>query len=256
MPDQGRRDEPDRRDRPPADAAERLRSAVTRPGRSQLVVGLLLAVLGFAFVVQVRDYDRQENYTGLRESQLIEVLDGLTGTAELARREVERLEATQRDLQSESGAREKALAVGEQRARDLSILAGLVPVQGPGIRVTVTETDGKVSVGSLLDTVQELRTAGAEAMELNDSYRLAAQSSFQDAVGGIELDGNLLEPPYVLEVIGDPYVLEGALTFASGPESALEEDGATVAIERLDTIVIESFRKPVPPEKAEPADAQ
>ena len=259
MPDQARRDEPDRTDRPGrpgADAGERLRSAFTRPGRSQLVVGLLLAVLGFAFVVQVRDYDRTENYTGLREAQLIEILDGLTGTAELARVEVERLEATQRDLQSESSAREEALAEGERRARNLSILAGLVPVQGPGIRVTVTETDGEVSVGSLLDMVQELRTSGAEAMEFNDSYRLAAQSSFQDEVGGIEVDGNLLEPPYVLEVIGDPHVLEGALIFSDGPKSALEEDGATVAIERLDTVLIESVRKPVPPEKAEPVDAQ
>ena len=256
MPEPDRRDHPDQPDSPPVGAGERLRSAFTRPGRSQLVVGVLLAVLGFAFVVQVRDYDRQENYTGLREAQLIEVLDGLTGTAELARREVERLEATHEDLQSESSAREEALAEGERRARNLSILAGLVPVQGPGIRVTVTETDGQVSVGSLLDMVQELRTNDAEAMEFNDSYRLAAQSSFEDAVGGIELDGNLLEPPYVLEVIGDPHVLEGALTFQDGPRSALEDDGATVAIERLDTVVIESVRKPVPPEKAQPADAQ
>jgi uncharacterized protein YlxW (UPF0749 family) len=239
------------------DAVGRLRSALAHPHRSQLVVGVLLAVLGFGFVVQVRTYDREENYTGLRESQLIEVLDALTGTAERARREVERLQATRDDLQTESQARQAALSEAEQRARNLSILAGLVPVRGPGIRVTVTETEGRVSVGSMLDMVEELRTANAEAMELNDSYRLAAQTSFQSAVGGILVDDNLLEPPYVLDVIGDPHVLEGALRFSTGPVDTLENlDGATVKIERLDEVEIDSVRQPVRPVLAEPADSQ
>lgn len=242
---------------PTPDGVERLRGALTHPQRSQLVVGVLLAVLGFAFIVQVRDYDRDDPNAGLREDELIRVFDGLTGTAERARREVERLGATRDDLRSENLARETALANAEQRARNLSILAGLVPVQGPGVRVTVTETDGRVSVGSLLDMVQELRTANAEAMEFNDAYRLTAQSSFQNAVGGIEVDDNLLEPPYVLEVIGDPNVLEGALTFATGPVETLENlDGATVDIERLDSVEIVSVQKPSRPVYAEPAGPQ
>ena len=227
------------------------------PLRSQLVVGLLLAVLGFAFVVQVRDKQTNDPYAGLRERDLIEVLDGLTGTAERARREVERLEATRNDLQSESSARQAALAAAEKRARNLSILAGLVPVEGPGLRVTIEETDGRVSVGSLLDMVQELRTADAEAMEFNDSFRVVAQSSFEDAAGGIELDDKLLEPPYVLDVIGDPHVLEGALSFDNGPIETLQDiDGATVTFERLDLVEIESVREPVRPVHAQPVESQ
>ena len=68
-----------------------------------------------------------------------------------------------------------------------------------------------------------MRTADAEAIEFNDQYRVVAQSSFDLAVGGIELDGNLLEPPYVIEVIGDPHTLHGGLTFASGPIETLEQ---------------------------------
>ena len=246
-----------RPDRPGGDGRDRLRDALAHPHRSQVVVGLLLAVLGFAFVVQVRDYQSDDTYSGLRESELIEILDGLTGTAERARREVERLEATRDDLRSESRAREAALSEAEQRARNLSILAGLVPVRGPGLRVTVTETSGRVKVGSLLDMVQELRTANAEAMEFNDSIRLAAQSSFEDAPGGIELDGELLEPPYVLDVIGDPHTLEGALTFSTGPVETLENlDGATVTIEQLDDVEITSVRDAARPGQAEPDTSQ
>ena len=237
----------------PPDGVERLRDALAHPHRSQLVVGVLLAVLGFAFVVQVRDYSRDDPNVGLRQDELIRVFDGLTGTAERARREVERLEATRDDLRSENLAREAALTALEQRAQDLSILAGLVAVQGPGVRVTITEDEGRVSVGSLLDTVQELRTANAEAMELNNAHRLTAQSSFQNAVGGIEVDDELLEPPYVLEAIGDPVVLEGALAFAT---ESLELDGATVRIERLDTVEIASLAESPRPVHAEPAEPQ
>ena len=243
--------------RTPDPGRDRLQSALLRPGKRQVVVAVLLAVLGFAFVVQVRDTQADDTYAGLRESELIQVFEGLTGTADRARREVERLEVRRDELQDENQARSAALDEAEQRVRTLNIIAGLVPVSGPGLRITITETDGTVSVGSLLDTVQELRSAGAEAMEFNDQYRLGAQSSFEEAVGGIELDGNLLEPPYVLDVIGDPRVLKTALTFTTGPIETLETiDGATVTYEELDQVEIESVRDPVRPQIAEPVDGQ
>ena len=246
--------------RPPGEddpGRDRLLAALMRPSRRQAVVAVLLAVLGFAFVVQVRDTAANDTYAGLRESELIQVLDGLTGTAERARREVDRLEARRDELQDESQARSAALAEAQQRVRTLNIIAGLVPVSGPGLRVTITETTSQVSVGSLLDTVQELRTAGAEAMELNDSIRLGADSSFEDAVGGIELDDQLLESPYVLDVIGDPHILRTALTFSTGPVETLETlDGAKVTIEELESVEITSVREAPRPEYAELGTAQ
>ena len=250
-------EEPDQPDQPDQPGEDRFRTALTRPSSRQLVVAVLLAVLGFAVVVQVRDTKANDTYAGLRESELVQVLDGLTGTAARARREVDRLESRRDELRDENQARSAALDEAEQRVRTLNIIAGLVPVSGPGLRVTITETAGTVSVGSLLDTVQELRTAGAEAMELNDSIRLGADSSFEDAVGGIELDDRLLEPPYVLDVIGDPHILRTALTFSSGPVQTLETlDGATVTIEDLESVEVTSVREASRPEYAEPATAQ
>jgi uncharacterized protein YlxW (UPF0749 family) len=230
---------------------DRLRGALTKPSRRQAVVAVLLAVLGFAFVVQVRDTKANDTYAGLRESELIQVLDGLTGTAERARREVDRLDTRREELRDENQARAAALDEAEQRVRTLNIIAGLVPVSGQGVRVTITESTSRVSVGSLLDTIQELRTAGAEAMEFNDSIRLGADSSFQSAVGGIELDGQLLESPYVLDVIGDPHILRTALTFSSGPVESLDFDGATVTIQDLEAVEVTSVREAPRPEYAE-----
>lgn len=237
-------------------APDRGRGGFARPSRRQAVVAVLLAVLGFAFVVQVRDTKANDTYAGVRESDLIQVLNGLTGTAERARREVDRLETRRDDLQDENSARAAALAEAEQRVRTLNIIAGLVPVSGQGLRVTITESSSRVTVGSLLDTVQELRTAGAEAMEFNDSIRLGADSSFENAVGGIELDGQLLESPYTLDVIGDPHILRTALTFSLGPVEALEFDGATVSIEDVESVEIMSVREAPRPEYAELSTGQ
>jgi uncharacterized protein YlxW (UPF0749 family) len=257
MPEQP---EPHHHRRPPQDedaGRQRLASTLRHGSRAQVVVAVLLAVLGFASVVQVRNTGQDNTYAGLREQDLIEILNALTGTAERARRERDRLEQTRDELQSANTSREAALSQTQERAQTLAILAGLVPVTGPGIRITIEEGPGPVSVGSLLDIVQEMRTADAEAIEFNDQYRVVAQSSFDLAVGGIELDGNLLEPPYVIEVIGDPHSLHGGLTFASGPIETLEQyDQASVQVEELESIDIESVREPVRPVEAQPDTGQ
>lgn len=230
---------------------DRLVAALRRPGRAQIGVAVLLALVGFAGITQVRSNEDNNTYAGLRQQELIAMLDALTGTAERARSEVGRLESNRRELLSENSSREAALQQAEERAESLNVLAGLVPVTGPGIRVTVQEARGRVSVGSLLDMVQELRTAGAEAIEFNNAVRVTAQSSFDVAVGGIELDDELLEPPYVVEVIGEPHTLHSGLTFASGPIENLEEvDGATVEVTELDSLDIESVAEPLRPESA------
>lgn len=239
-------------DASPDSARTRLWRAMRTPTRAQAVVAVLLALVGFASVVQVRDRAHNDAYAGFRQQDLIEVLNGLTGTAERARREVDRLEAARDRLESENTSRRAALEEAKQRVQTLNIIAGLVPVTGPGLRITIKESTGRVTLTSLLDLVQELRTAGAEAMEFNDQWRLAAQSSFETTVGGVMLDGHLLEPPYVVDVIGDPHTLHGALTFGSGPIEQLEGfDGATVEVEELSQVDIESVRQPIGPVNAE-----
>ncbi|PVG83965.1 hypothetical protein DDE18_06710 [Nocardioides gansuensis] len=105
--------------------------------------------------------------------------------------------------------------------------------------------------------VQELRTADAEAMEFNDRIRVVAQTSFNATVSGIELDDQPLEAPYVIDVVGDPHTLHGGLTFNSGPIQTLEQyDGATVTVQELEAVDVESVRQLPRPGEAEPDQGQ
>jgi uncharacterized protein YlxW (UPF0749 family) len=236
---------------------DRLRDALLRPSRGQVVVAVLLALLGYAAVTQVRFTQVDNTYAGLREQDLIDVLNGLAGTSQRAESQIARLERTRDDLRSSTGAREAALAQAQQEADTLAILAGLVPVTGPGIRVTVTEDEGTVRVQSMVDTIQELRTAGAEAIQVNGQVRVVADTAVEDASGGLVIGGQLVTSPYVIDVIGDPRTLaDSGIDFPYGPRFLFEDDGATVSVEELASVDIESVVKAPKPQYAQPAGPQ
>lgn len=240
----------------PPTGRDRLVRAITRPSRSQVVVAVLLALVGFAGIVQVRSTEVDDTYAGLREQDLIDVLNGLAGTTQRTEAEIERLEETRADLRSDSDRVQTALDEAQTEAATLSVLAGTVPVTGPGIRVTMTETDSEVPIQDLLDAIQELRTVGAEAMQFNGKVRVVAQTSFADAEGGLIVDGELLGPPYVLDAIGEPHTLASALTFYRGPVEELEKANVIVEIQELPSLDIESVRQLPQNGQASPAPDQ
>lgn len=240
----------------PLTGRQRLGRALFRPSRAQAVVAALLAVVGFATVTQLRSTESGDSYAGYREQDLIDVLSGLAGTAQRARAEIDRLESTRDDLESDTNAHQAALTQAQKDADTLSILAGLVPVTGPGIRVTVDETDSPVSVETVVDTIQELRTAGAEAIQFNGQVRVIAQSYVEAGVGGIVIDGQQLSAPYVIDVIGEPDTLAGGITFPDGPRDRFAQDGATVEVQELQSLDIESVREATQPEFAQPEGSQ
>lgn len=236
----------------PETARQRLLKALVRPSRKQAMVGVLLALLGFAAVTQLRVTETDDSYAGLREQELIDILSALAGTRERAEQEIAELEEVRDELRDDTSARQAALEQAQQDVDELSILAGLVPVTGPGIRITIVEESGRVSLSSLLDTVQELRTVDAEAMQLNGSVRIVAQTSFEETEGGFLVGGELVEAPYVLDVIGEPSTLASSLEFLLGPRAQLEEDGAKVTVDELTAIDIEAVVEPRDPDFSAP----
>jgi uncharacterized protein YlxW (UPF0749 family) len=230
----------------------RLWAALSKPSRAQFVVAVLLAALGFAAVTQVRSNQNDDTYAGRREQDLIDLLNGLAGASERSQSEISRLEKARTDLQSNTRKREAALEQAQKEADTLNILAGLVPVTGPGIRITIDDPDGSVGIDILLDAIQELRTAGAEAMEFNGEVRVIAQTALEEGIGGVVVDGQLLTPPYVIDVIGEPHELEGAMTFPQGPIDDVENVGGTVTMDSFDKLEINAVRQPVRPEFAQP----
>lgn len=241
---------------PPAGRDALLSALRSKPSRAQLVVGLLLFVVGFAAATQVRSNEQDDQFAGLRQADLIRAFDGLAASTERAENEIDRLTRTREELQNSTTSRQAALQAAREQEAVLRILAGTVQTTGPGIRVTITDPEGQVSAATLLDLVQELRATGAEAMEVNDRIRLVAQTAIEQTDAGIMLDGELVDAPYVLDVIGEPEALEGSLDFPGGPVERVEEAGGTLFAEQLDEILIESVVEVEEPDFADAIEEQ
>jgi uncharacterized protein YlxW (UPF0749 family) len=94
-------------------------------------------------------------------------------------------------------------------------------------------------------------------VEINGTVRVVAQTSLQDtANGGVLVDGATLEPPYVIEAIGDPRDLSVALDFTGGFISDVQSVGGKVTVDELDKVEISSVRPPRQPVYAEPASSR
>lgn len=254
MPDREPRSaEPERTPDPPVEGRDRLRRALLRGSRGQLVVAVLVGLLGFAAVTQVRLAGADDDYSGLRESELVQALNGLQAASARAERDIAQLEETRQRLTSDTEARDAAVEQARGELDALGVLAGTLAATGPGIQVTVDDPRGELNINDLLDAVEELRNAGVEAMEINDRVRVIAQTSFEPDPAGIRVDGVALEPPYVIDAIGDPNTLEGGLGFEGGFIDDVELSGARVTVERLDEVSVEVTRSPAEPEYARPA---
>ena len=236
------------------DGRARLLAALRRPGaRGQWVAAVLLAVLGFAAVTQVQSNDKDDNYVGARQGDLIQYINNLSLASRRAESQIAELQRTRELLGNDTEARQTALDLARKRADTLGILAGTLPAVGPGIRATVTGGGGEVGSDQLLNGLQELRDAGAEVIEINGTVRVVAQTSLQDTPdGNVLVDGRQLEPPYVIEAIGDSHDLAVALDFTGGFISDVRAVGGSVEVSERDRVDIDSVRTPRQPTYAEP----
>jgi uncharacterized protein YlxW (UPF0749 family) len=239
-----------------ADGRARLLAALRRPGsRGQAVIAVLLAVLGFAAVTQVQSNDRDDNYVGARQGDLIQLINNLSLAEQRAENEITKLQRTRDSLGNDTDASRTALERARQQANTLGILAGTLPAEGPGIRVTVGDpaTGSGVGTNQLINGLQELRDAGAEVIEINDSVRVVAQTSLVDSPGGgVLVDGERVEAPYTIDAIGDPNTLATALDFTGGFIDEVEGVGGKVNIKQLQNVRVMSVRKPSKPRYAQP----
>ncbi|KPI07326.1 protein of unknown function DUF881, partial [Actinobacteria bacterium OV450] len=240
---------------PPAEPAQTGRQRLAqglwppRVSRAQLIVALLLFVLGLGLAIQVRSNSDSSALRGARQEDLVRILDELDGRTKRLEDEKQRLEDQRKELESSSNQAEEARRQTVEKERQLGILAGTVAAQGPGITLKITDPKGQVQSDQLLDTLQELRAAGAEAIQIN-GVRVVASSFLSDEGGGVGIDGKKITQPYEFRVIGKPQDLEPALNIPGGVVQTLEKEQATVAVTRSAKIVVDALRAAKQPDYA------
>ena len=242
-----------------APAAPVVPVAAGKAGRKKLtsagaLIWVLLALLGYTLVVQLRSNDDDQGLATARQEDLVSILSDLESRDSRLQSEITSLESSQRQLTSGVSSRQAALAEAEKRADELGLLAGTLAGKGPGLKIVID----KVKASAILNAVEELRGAGGEVMELagadGTAVRIVASSYFVDAQGGgIDADGTRLDGPWTLWVIGSPQTMQTALQIPGGVVASVQGAGGSVTMEAQTMVEVTAVRKASTLQYAHPA---
>ncbi|MBU6429590.1 MAG: DUF881 domain-containing protein [Cyanobacteria bacterium REEB65] len=148
--------------------------------------------------------------------------------------------------------------------RSGEIMSGETALSGPGVVVTINDSSKPLQRGEdpniaivhnddLLRLVNELRSAGAEAVAINDQ-RLVDTSEIACAGTTILINKSRVAPPFLITAIGNPDTMASALGMRGGIVEYLQFYGIQVSIAKKSEVEVPTFdgstifkyAKPVP----------
>ena len=209
--------------------------------RASALIGTLTLLLGFAIAVQFHSTSSGDALAGARPDDLISILDDQNRESARLRARIADLQGTLQRLQDAGTTGPAARAEAQGQADGLGILTGTLAATGPGVIVTITDPKNALKAEDLLDVVEELRGAGAEAVQFGP-VRVGTTSSFTDGAGHVVLDGAPLGAPYVVRAIGPAATMQTALQIPGGVSAVVRNAGGTATIARASSIVITVLR--------------
>ncbi|KKC04288.1 DUF881 domain-containing protein [Mycobacterium nebraskense] len=253
----GRHELPAKRPRPEIGPVRR--TGLVRGGRSRMAFGtlavLLCLLLGIAIVTQARQNESGDSLETARPADLLVLLDSLRQREATLNAEVNELQNTLNSLQASGNNDQAAIQAAQARLAALSILAGAVGATGPGVTVTIDDPGPGVSPEVMLDVINELRAAGAEAIEINDAHqsvRVGVDTWVVGMPGSLTIDTKTLSPTYSILAIGDPPTLAAAMNIPGGAEDSIKRVGARMSVRQADRVDVTTLRQPKPHQYAQP----
>ncbi|TFV57415.1 DUF881 domain-containing protein [Mycobacterium sp. PS03-16] len=234
-----------------------------RGGRTQLAFGalamLLCVLLGVAIVTQVRQNESGDSLETARPADLLVLLDSLQQREAALNSEVAELQRTLDELAASGSSDQAAIENARSRLAALSILIGTVAATGPGVILTITDTTPGVPAETMLDVINELRAAGAEAIEIQGgsgaqraAVRVGVDTWVVGAPGALVVDSVTLNPPYTVAAIGDPPTLAAAMNIPGGAMDSIERVGGSMAIQQSERVDVTALRQPKDRQYAQP----
>lgn len=207
----------------------RLRKSL-RPvwNQTQILITVIFVLLGFATTAAISGSTSSTALANARQTDLVAVLDDLSGREARLQAEIARLEAARQTLLG--GNEYQAVTEAKRRAAALAQLAGTQKMVGSGIVVRISRN---LTATTLLDAIQELRDAGATGIQISDrskAVRVVANTWFADTETGVSISGTELRLPIVISVIGDSSVLAPALKIPGGLVDTVQSGSGRVLI--------------------------
>jgi len=220
---------------------------------SQLWIGFICIILGFMVSYQLRYIKTPRyQYTTRQFENLVKETEDLKKQRDELLTKTQELQMKIDEIEKSVASSNKVASQMKEELDQLRLLSGLTDVEGPGIEITITPVNdlsnkqtSQIYYKDLIDIVNELNSAGAEAISINDE-RFVGRTQIRQAGLSIKINDSKFDPtqPFVIKAIGDPAILEGAFKM---PDSIIEIlkkiGGFEIKIVRSDKIKILKYNK-------------
>lgn len=209
--------------------------------QGKLAITLVCVVLGIMLAVQFRTTaEIGSSVRSQRAEDLVKQLNQIEKERDALVGEVKQLRETA--VSSSSSAYEDNIRVS----------AGLIPLEGPGIIVTMDEAKQPSVPGKnpnlflirdedILKVLNELRAAGAEAFSIN-GQRLIASSEIRTAGTALSVNNIRTAPPFEIRAIGEPDTLENSLKLRGGVIETLQVWGIQVSVKKQTNVLVPAYK--------------
>ena len=217
-----------------------------------ITLGVMCLLLTIAICVQIRTMNSASSTVSqtladneLRDQvlKMKERYDNASNDLANAQKELERVRqaATQDDETAEAK---------EQELKENNMILGNTDVSGEGVEIVLADavnissslsaSDQIIHYGDIQDVVNELRNAGAEAIEVN-GQRIVNTSAITCEGNIIKINGERIGSPFTIKAIGSKDLLYGALERAGSILDWIRDAGNTAITTKEDNITISRY---------------
>jgi uncharacterized protein YlxW (UPF0749 family) len=221
-----------------------------RVRRNQLTVAAVAFVLGLLVVVQLRAQAGSTGIAALSAQDLTVLVANLNERNDQLRREVASLERELGTLNANQARGDASIDEIRMDLRRVRAYAGLDPVTGPGVNITI---NGPIDGAGLEELINELRTAGAEAIAAGP-VRLVPGVVVVGAPGAATIDDVALGETFDLSAIGASEQLTGSLTRSGGviAQLAATQPDVVVVVTPMDRLELPATDRDLQPIYGQP----
>jgi len=213
-----------------------------------IIIGIMFFLLTMIIFIQFKtiSYTDVDTLETMQESELRAEITGIKTKYDETLSKLEETNSKIKEYEETINTEKEASVVLQEELMNSRNILGKNVVQGEGVIVTLTDVEvgkfGKIYAKDLIQLVNNLRAAGAEAISINDQ-RIVPNSYISDITSTfISVNRKKIVSPYVVKAIGDVTYLESGLSQKQyGYIDTKRNEGKGVTLEKSDSIIINAY---------------
>ena len=226
-----------------------------RINKDNLAVMFVTIILGITLAIQFKTVKKtvgNDTLPSQRAQELAVELKKSKEEKELALERLDELEAKIEEYESGQAGEDIYTENLLKELEKYKNLSGYSDLEGPGVIIEIEDPIIDIDTGYgtsisddidlVLQLISVLNAADAEAISINDQ-RYSAYTEIEKAGSHLEVNGVSVNSPLIVKAIGDPELLESALSIKRGILWTFEYYDYSVKLEKKEKLEIPKYRK-------------